>query len=969
MTIPGFECLNHLYPSAEEAEMEEDYTPYEEECPALTDPAPAANRFEAAPPPHICVHCHLDPPDGGERPSAYNNEWLHPRCEKAFIDARLAEEGLLRDEPTGASDPAAEEAEEAKAPNRFDPASVTALRLQLRKNGFDSIPVEGKRPPLKGWQQKFDVSEEEIRRWEKTFPRARNTGVLAKRTPGTDIDIAIEAAAQAAEDKARELLEEHGDIYVRFGKPPKRLILLRTDEPFKKLYREFRAPDGSKQRLEILGDGQQYVVDGIHPDTHKPYTCFGGELTAIKRENLPYIRREDAEQLLDAMAKVLIEEHGFVLIGTSKTIDSGKQLNLTRKSASGNGDETPDRFEVAAGFKGLPVEDLGEGIEENHRWDQLSGEHKDAALDHGLECIAKNSDLLKLGNNENWYRLAMSVARSGAPHLESIFVKYAGAVPNADSEKELRKKLADCKKDPRGITVATFIWWARQYGANFEPWFGARKGNGEDAGQQRNDGKTNTSQQKLTATPHVWRDPTTIPPRDFLYGNHIIRGYVTSDVSMGGVGKTSEGQVEIAAMVTGRDLLGVAPKHPYRAWYINLEDPQEEIDRRFAAIFKHYGITEHELGNNRLYTDSGRKKNFVVAREDKTGIKFDKQVIADIENTIRENAIDFVVVDPFVNCARFAENDNNKMAAIIETVWAAIAERQNCAVLLEHHVRKGAAGSDGYTVEDARGAGALINSCRSIRVFNTMTKADGEKAGVERHRSYFRIDSGKVNLTPPPEESEWRKFVSVPLGNAMDDCPEDWIGVVTRWEWPDPMKDLTVADLRSAQKAVSEGGPWRANSQAKDWVGIPIATALRLDPDSKADRAKIKGALKIWIRNGMFREVEGEDAKRMKKTFVEVGTWADQKVETVRMKPSSQKRAIRFSRSRSQRLPTASCASSAQSWMSAPSGKSGTAACRMANRAASPSACTRPAPRNGSAGSSTPSSKIISGSKIISDSA
>src|SRR5262249_31637540 len=102
---------------------------------------------------------------------------------------------------------------------------------------------------------------------------------------------------------------------------------------------------------------------------------------------------------------------------------------------------------------------------------------------------------------------------------------------------------------------------------------------------------------KSPASPHVWRDPPTIPPRDFLYGDHIIRGYVTGDVSMGGVGKTSEAQVEIAAMITGRNLLGVTPKHPYRVWYINLEDPQQEIDRRFAAIFKHYEITQNDLGN------------------------------------------------------------------------------------------------------------------------------------------------------------------------------------------------------------------------------------------------------------------------------------------------------------------------------------------------------------------------------------
>jgi hypothetical protein len=401
--------------------------------------------------------------------------------------------------------------------------------------------------------------------------------------------------------------------------------------------------------------------------------------------------------------------------------------------------------------------------------------------------------------------------------------------------------------------------------------------------------KKKRGQQSLIATPYTWRDPAKIPPRDFLYGDHVIRRYVSGIVSMGGVGKTSEVQVEIAAMVTGRNLLGIKPKRPYRVWYINLEDPHDEIDRRFAAIFKHYGITREDIGN-RLFMDSGRDRNFIIARENKTGIDFDKQVLADIATTIRENKIDYVVADPFVNCARFAENDNNKMAAIIEA-WAAIGESQNCAIGLPHHVRKGASGghNGGYTVEDARGAGALVNSCRDVRVLNTMTKDEGEKAGVERHRSYFRIDSGKTNLAPPPEDSEWRKIVSVDLGNAMGDCPADRVGVVTSWEWPDPLATLTIADLIAAQKAVSKDGPWRKDLRAGNWVGKPIAKALELDIDSKADVAKIKGALKIWTENGMFKEVEGKDEQRRHRTFIEVGIKATEGETVVKMKASPRK--------------------------------------------------------------------------------
>jgi hypothetical protein len=191
---------------------------------------------------------------------------------------------------------------------------ITALRLQLRKAGFHPLPLEGKVPHIDEWQRKFlNTNDEEIRLWPKTWHLANNTGVLAKNAPGLDIDITIPDAADAVEALAREHFEEHGDIHVRFGKPPKRLIPLRTDEPFAKLFRLFIAPDGTEQKIETLGDGQQYVVAGIHPDTQKPYGWHGGELETITRDSLPYVRREDAERFLDAATTLLVAEFGFVL--------------------------------------------------------------------------------------------------------------------------------------------------------------------------------------------------------------------------------------------------------------------------------------------------------------------------------------------------------------------------------------------------------------------------------------------------------------------------------------------------------------------------------------------------------------------------------------------------------------------------------------------------------------------------------
>jgi hypothetical protein len=76
-----------------------------------------------------------------------------------------------------------------------------------------------------------------------------------------------------------------------------------------------------------------------------------------------------------------------------------------------------------------------------------------------------------------------------------------------------------------------------------------------------------------------------------------------------------------------------------------------------------------------------------------------------------------------------------------------------------------------------------------------------------------------------------------------------------------------------AQKAVSEGGPWRANHQAKMWVGKPIANALGLDPVK--DRKRVIAILNTWIDNDMFVVVNGKGDDRHETSFVEVGKRAE----------------------------------------------------------------------------------------------
>jgi AAA domain len=65
--------------------------------------------------------------------------------------------------------------------------------------------------------------------------------------------------------------------------------------------------------------------------------------------------------------------------------------------------------------------------------------------------------------------------------------------------------------------------------------------------------------------------------------------------------------VKAVAIVTGRDLLGCKPIRRLKVWYWNLEDSMEEIERRFHAIFLHYGIKREEI-EGQLFVNSGRDK-------------------------------------------------------------------------------------------------------------------------------------------------------------------------------------------------------------------------------------------------------------------------------------------------------------------------------------------------------------------------
>jgi hypothetical protein len=210
---------------------------------------------------------------------------------------------------------------------------ATVCRKRLLATGYAPLPVNGKAPPFQGWQD-ITATNKIIETWETKYPDAASTGILTVSVPTIDIDIMHPEAAAAIETLAREHFEERGHILVRFGKAPKRAILLRSDEPFKKLVRKFAAPNRSdEQRIEIMADGQQVVAFGLHKETKRPYSWHGGEPGAVTREELPYVRKDDVTAFLDAAAELLTREFGFKLIDDKRRPDNGKKPQSSAAAA------------------------------------------------------------------------------------------------------------------------------------------------------------------------------------------------------------------------------------------------------------------------------------------------------------------------------------------------------------------------------------------------------------------------------------------------------------------------------------------------------------------------------------------------------------------------------------------------------------------------------------------------------------
>ena len=370
----------------------------------------------------------------------------------------------------------------------------------------------------------------------------------------------------------------------------------------------------------------------------------------------------------------------------------------------------------------------------------------------------------------------------------------------------------------------------------------------------------------ITFTPFVWRPTETMRMRQFLYDKNYIRKFVSTTIGAGGIGKSSLVLVELIAMATKLNLLGVPVPDRLRVAYWG-EDPADEIEKRIGAILRFYKIPAEQI-EGWLFVDSFRNLPLQIAALDR-GVIVYLDAAAVTEALIRQK-IDVLVCDPFVKTHAVSENDNGQIDRVVRK-FNDICEAADCAIELPQHIRKASTfGRSEVTVDDGRGAGSLKDGVRHARVINPITTAEAPAAQIKEkdRKRYFRTDDGKANMAPPAEKATWFKLISVPLYNnpADPNAFGDEVGVVTRWELPGVFAGLSTHDLPRVQAAIESGGPWARDVQSGDWAGIAIAQTLDLDLTDEVAKERVKRMLSAWIAAKALKVEPRPHPKRANRT-------------------------------------------------------------------------------------------------------
>ncbi len=252
--------------------------------------------------------------------------------------------------------------------------------------------------------------------WDKPADRAlaeeidqtgANIGLRAERFPGLDIDSEDAKLTKAVLRTAKEIL---GPAPTRLSREPRRLLMYRTEQPFPKRAVVIQYK-GQSHTVELLADGQQYLISGRHPSGAR----YRWESFEANPDNLTQVNEAMVEQFFETL-KERLEAKGL-------------EVELTRhgQKRTGPAEAVPD--EIPHGARNTTLASIAgtfrrRNIPQDAAFEALKGINLD-------RCSPPMDD-------DEVERIVESIYRYDAPPLEIVRAAWDvfDAVPEAGKDGE-----------------------------------------------------------------------------------------------------------------------------------------------------------------------------------------------------------------------------------------------------------------------------------------------------------------------------------------------------------------------------------------------------------------------------------------------------------------------------------------------------------------------------------------------------
>lgn len=596
-----------------------------------------------------------------------------------------------------------------------DRDSVFALRQALYSNGYQPVEVKtGEKVPARaGWPFKKGAPQ--------TRDDALNTGLLCDHFCPLDFDVddatAMETIARTVEAVA--------------GHTP--LIRSRPDSPRKLLL--YRAPDGSRPKkrviklgdlgkIEILGNGQQFVAYGMHPGGAEFEWLESGP-DVVKRDDVPILTPEHEMEI----RRRLGEELGIELDPSPQSVaappqDAPKLSSPAPDNAGGSdffvrikdealrrlGEWVPiafpkAKFQPGTGAWSISSRDLGRSLEERLSF------HPDGVQDFGTEQASSPiSALIDHGIAEDATAAAHWFCDRLAIDYDAL---WAEAHPEPDIDlSRLRPRLATIDGEHVGEGIAQ-------------------------------------SPAPLLAMPASELDGAEPPPREWHVPDLIPARTVTILTGDGATGKSLLAlQLAVATAINAR-WIGNEVKFG-RCLFLTAEDEVDELHRRLFAIGKAEGFELSVLEN--LHVASLAGQDAVMAAPDrKTSLLKPTPLFERLRATVDAIRPALIVLDTLADLFGGNEVDRAQARQFVGMLRGLGMQFDCTVLLLAHPSLSGMSSGSGNS-----GSTAWNNSVRSRLYLRRIIREEGGGRIVEDDPDLRELTTMKANYGRSGDRTEMR---------------------------------------------------------------------------------------------------------------------------------------------------------------------------------------------------------------------